>query len=191
MKLFNGYRKSQVVAINALLCALVLLFIFFPIKIGIVSLAVIPIIAVIISAEVLGVFNGALTGLFFGFISLIGNLIQPSVLSFAFYNPMVSIVPRILIGVASFYVAKGLFSLFPKLPKIFGYAAGAAAGVITNTIGVLGMILAFYDGKILQGGSAISMEWVMGIVVTNSILEIVVCTIVTPPIVLAVKKVLS
>ncbi|NCA92584.1 ECF transporter S component [bacterium] len=191
MKLFNGYRKTQVIAINALLCALVLLFFFFPITIGILSLAIVPIIAIIISAEVMGVFNGALTGLFFGIISLAGSFVRPNVLSFAFYNPLVSIVPRILIGVASFYVAKAIFKMLPKAPKIFGYAAGAMAGVITNTTGVLGMILTFYEGRLLNNGSAISFEWVSGIIITNSILEIVVCTIVTPPIVMAIKKVLS
>lgn len=191
MKLFNGYRKSQVIAINALLCALVMLFFFFPISIGVLSLAIIPIIAIIISAEVMGVFNGALTGLFFGIISLAGSFVRPNVLSFAFYNPLVSIVPRILIGVVAYYVAKAVFKLAPKLPKIFGYAAGAMAGVITNTAGVLGMILAFYNGRILSGGSSISIQWVSGIIISNSILEIVVCTIVTPPIVLAIKKALS
>ncbi len=191
MKLFNGYRKSQVIAINALLCALVLLFFFFPVYIGVLSLAIVPIIAIIISAEIMGVFNGAITGLFFGIISLTGSFMRPGILSFAFYNPLVSIAPRILIGVVAFYVAKAIFVLFPKLPKLFGYAAGAMAGVITNTVGVLGMILLFYNGRILGGGSAISFQWVSGIIISNSILEIIVCTVVTPPIVIALKKVLG
>lgn len=191
MKLFNGYRKTQVIAINALLCALVLLFIFFPIKIGILSLAIIPIIAVIISAEVMGIFNGALTGLFFGIISFIGSFMFPNTLSFAFYNPLVSIVPRILIGVVAFYVAKGMFKLFPKLPKVFGYALGTMAGITTNTVGVLGMIWVFYEGRALDAGSAITMDWIMFIIIENYLLELVVCTIVTPPIVMATKKVLN
>ncbi len=191
MKLFNGYRRSQVIAINALLCALVLLFVFFPVSIGILSLAIIPIIAIIVSAEIMGVYNGMLTGLFFGIISLISAFVRPNVLSFAFYNPLVSILPRILIGVVAFYMARLTVKLFPKLPKVFSYAFGACFGVITNTIGVLGMILLLYSGRTLTGGSAITFPWVMGIVVSNSILEIVVCTLITPPIVLALTKVLK
>lgn len=191
MKLFNGYRKSQVISINALLCALVLLFVFFPVSIGVLSLAIIPIIAIIVSAEIMGVFNGMLTGLFFGIVSLASAFIRPNVLSFAFYNPLVSIMPRILIGVVAFYVAKGVTLLLPKLPKLFSYASGACFGVITNTVGVLGMILLFYNGRMLGGGSAITLPWICGIVISNSILEIIVCTLVTPPIVLALQKVLK
>lgn len=191
MRLFNGYRKSQVIAINALLCALVLLFVFFPLSIGVLSLAIIPIIAIIVSAEIMGIFNGMLTGLFFGIVSLISAFVRPNVLSFAFYNPLVSILPRILIGVVAFLVAKAVAKMLPRLPKIFSYAAGACFGVITNTVGVLGMILLFYNGRMMSGGSAITFPWVMGIVVSNSILEVVVCTLVTPPIVLALTKALK
>lgn len=185
----KNYTRSQIIAVNALLCALVLTFAFFPVQIGVLSLAVIPIIAIIVSAETMGVVNGMLTGLFFGAVSLLNHLVRPGALSFAFYNPLVSILPRILIGVSAFYTAKGVSRLFPGLPRLFPNAVGALAGVLTNTVGVLGLILAFYHGRPLgSGGSAINTEWLAGIILTNSILEAVVCTVLTPPIVVAVKK---
>ena len=71
-------------------------------------------------------------------------------------------------------------------------AVGALTGVLTNTIGVLGMILAFYFGTPFgSSGSAITWQWLTGVIVTNSILEIVDCTVVTPPIVFALKKVVQ
>lgn len=211
---WKNYSKSQIITMNAVLCALVLTFVIFPIKIGVLSLAVIPLIAVVIAAELFGFVNGMLMGLFFGLCSLVYNFIQPGVLSFAFYNPLVSIVPRVLIGLTAYFAAAGVHSLLIRIserPKktekedgkfltflkndgadLFSNAVGAAVGVITNTVGVLGMILAFHFGKpIGSSGSAIGWEWLTAIIVGNSILEIVVCTVVAPPIVLALKKVVG
>lgn len=190
--------KTKFIAVNSVLCALVLLFVFVPISIGALQLAVIAILATIISAEFYGWKNGLFTGGFFGVVSLINHLARPGVLSFAFYNPLVSIVPRLLIGVVSYFVVKGLKKAFSKKYEettnvgknsidIFCYAMGAAAGVITNTVGVLGMILAFYHGRAI-GSSAIGFPWVAGVILTNSLLEIAICTVITPPIILALKK---
>lgn len=189
---WKNYTRSQIIAVNALLCALVLLFVIFPVQIGVLSLAVIPIIAIIVSAELMGWFNGMITGLFFGLVSLINHLVRPGVLSFAFYNPLISILPRILIGVAAYFSVKGFSKLFPKAPLLFAHGLGALCGVITNTVGVLGMILLFYSGRPLgSGGSAIGTEWLVGVILTNSLLEAAVCTVLTPPIVLAIKKSLT
>lgn len=189
---WKKYTRSQIISMNAVLCAMVLLFVAIPIQIGPLSLAVIPVIAIIISAEVLGWLNGMITGLFFGLVSLVGHFIRPIVLSFAFYNPLVSVFPRILIGLFAYLTVKGLTKLFPKMPLLLANAFGAAIGVLTNTVGVLGFTLLFYYGRELgSGGSAIGWEWLAGVLLTNSILEIVVCTVVTPPVVLAVNKTLA
>ena len=211
---WKNYSKSQIIAMNAVLCALVLTFVFFPVSIGVLSLAVIPLIAVVIAAELFGFVNGMLMGLFFGLCSLISHFVRPGVLSFAFYNPLVSIVPRVLIGLTSYFAAAGVHTLFMKIAarptkegkekskfrlfaegtgaEILASATGALVGVLTNTIGVLGIILAFYFGTpIGSSGSAIGGPWLTAVIVSNSILEVAVCTVVTPPIVLAVKKIVK
>ena len=182
--------KTQFITTNALLCAIVLLFAIFPITIGTVSLAFIPLIAILISAEFIGLKNGIFTVLFFGLVSFTYAWINPSsILYFAFQNPLVSIIPRIVIGISAYFAMKGFSKLFPKLPKIFSLAAGSMAGVITNTILVLGMILLCYYGKPLESiGSAISFEFIGAIIVSNSILEVLICSVITPPIVLALRK---
>lgn len=181
---------GRLIAVHAALCALVLLFVVFPVRFGPLSLAIIPIIATIVSAEVLGVPNGMLTGLFFGIVSLVGQLVSPGVLSFAFYNPLVSILPRILIGPAAFGTAKLLKKISDKIPTPIANSAGALAGVAVNTFGVLGMILALYHGRSLaRAGSAINIPWFTAILLTNSLPEAVFCAILAPPISAAVKKI--
>lgn len=182
--------KTQFITINALLFAIVLLFVIFPVAIGTVQLAFIPLVAIIISAQFIGLKNGLVTGLFFGLVSLTIAYLRPtSILYFAFQNPLVALLPRVLIGVSAYFAAAGFRKLFPKLPSVFSYAVGSAAGVITNTIGVLGLILAFYNGRPLgTTGSAINIQFISIIIVKNSLLEILICTLITPPIVLALKK---
>ena len=50
------------------------------------------------------------------------------------------------------------------------------------------MILAFNFGKEMSNGSVIGWEWLTAIIISNSILEAVVCTVLSPPLVAAVKK---
>jgi uncharacterized membrane protein len=204
---WQKYTRTQIISINALLCAIVLLFVLVPLKIGVLDLAVIPIIAILISTEVLGLFNGMLTGLFFGLVSFLNHLLRhPSVLSDIFIkNPMITFFPRIMIGVTVFFTIKLLDYAFSKIhykneksqkitPKILDtikYAIGALIGVITNTAGVLGFMYLFYSGNTLASGVAISGKFILAIIATNSILEAAVCTVVTPAITIAVKKTLE
>lgn len=184
------YTRAQLLTINALLCAIIVIFLIFP-ALGPVKLAFIPIVAVIISTELVGLKNGIFSGFFFGLVSFVSSYISPSLLSLAFHNPLISIVPRILIGVATYYASKGASKLFPKLNPVFSYAAGSAAAVITNTSLVLGAILLFHYGTTFSfnGVSAqIGWQWLTAILLTNSVIELAICTLITPPIVYALKK---
>ncbi|WP_296142008.1 ECF transporter S component [uncultured Anaerococcus sp.] len=60
-------------------------------------------IPVIIAAIVEGPVVGGLVGLIFGVFSLINAVIRPTPISFVFYNPLISVIPRILIGITSYY----------------------------------------------------------------------------------------
>ena len=61
-------------------------------------------IPVIIAAIIEGPLVGALVGLIFGVSSLANAILRPNPISFVFYNPLISILPRILIGITSYYV---------------------------------------------------------------------------------------
>lgn len=60
-------------------------------------------IPVIIGAIIEGPIVGAMVGFIFGVFSLIRAFTAPTVISPVFYNPMVSILPRVLIGVVAYY----------------------------------------------------------------------------------------
>uniref|UniRef100_UPI003736EFB7 ECF transporter S component n=1 Tax=Anaerococcus octavius TaxID=54007 RepID=UPI003736EFB7 len=71
-------------------------------------------IPVIIAAIVEGPVVGALVGLIFGVSSLVNAIVRPNPVSFVFYNPLISIIPRILIGITSYYSYRAVKKLDDK-----------------------------------------------------------------------------
>ena len=65
-------------------------------------------IPVIIAGILEGPLVGGLVGLIFGLFSIFNAITRPGPISFVFYNPLISIVPRILIGVVTGLVYKAL-----------------------------------------------------------------------------------
>lgn len=132
-------------------------------------------VPVIIGAVIEGPVVGGIIGLIFGLTSLWNAITQPVLLSPLFYNPLVSVLPRILIGISAYYVYQGVYKISKKV-----YASGFIAGVIgslVNTAGVLGMIYILYADKYLalidqQGASAAKL--LLGIVLTSGIPEALV-----------------
>ncbi len=61
-------------------------------------------IPVIIGAVMEGPVVGAFVGLIFGLFSIFQAMTNQTPVSFVFLNPLVSVLPRILIGIVSFYV---------------------------------------------------------------------------------------
>lgn len=68
-------------------------------------------IPVIIGAIMEGPVVGGLVGLIFGLFSILQAFMNPTPISFVFYNPLISVLPRILIGIVSYYV----YVLFKKM----------------------------------------------------------------------------
>ena len=102
-------------------------------------------IPVIIGAIVEGPLVGITVGFIFGATSLLKALTMPTITSFAFINPLVSILPRMLIGVIAYYVYK-LTIKFTKNVFVSGWITGVV-GSIVNTVGVLGMIYILYGAR--------------------------------------------
>lgn len=63
-------------------------------------------IPVIIGAIMEGPLVGGLIGLIFGLFSVFQAMTNPTPVSFVFLNPIVSVLPRVLIGVITYYVYK-------------------------------------------------------------------------------------
>ena len=136
-------------------------------------------VPVIIGAIIEGPLVGAIIGLIFGLTSLWNAITQPVLLSPLFINPLVSVLPRILIGIIAYYVYQGVYKLTKKV-----YASGFVAGLVgslANTAGVLGMIYILYSDKYLallgqQGASAGKL--LFGVVVTSGIPEALVAALI-------------
>lgn len=146
-------------------------------------------IPVIIGAILEGPIVGAMIGLLFGVFSLIQNYVAPSsALFFAFQNPLVSVLPRILIGIVAYYTYKYMFSK----KEIIKVGAAALIGTLTNTVGVLTMVNLLYAdqaAKVLKVTTATVTKVIYGIALTNGIPEAIVAVIITVPVVMTLKKI--
>jgi uncharacterized membrane protein len=145
-------------------------------------------IPVVIGAILEGPIVGMLIGLIFGIFSIIQNMAVPNLLSFAFLNPLVSVVPRVLIGVTTYYAYKAM-AVNNQMVRI---GVGAAVGSLTNTIGVLGMIYILYAAEFAAARGIdpqTVLKVVYGIAVMNGIPEAIISVIITVPVILALKRV--
>ena len=139
----SAQRKVNVrrMAVISVLSAISIVLSMIPfvgyIKLGPVD-ATIMHVPVIIGAVVEGPLVGAAVGLIFGLTSLFKAFTEPSITSFCFMNPIISVLPRILIGVVSYYVYKLIYKISKRV-YLSGFVAGVL-GSLTNTIGVMGLI---------------------------------------------------
>jgi len=119
---------------------------------GGVSLTILH-IPVVIAAIIAGPMSGLLVGLIFGVFSMIQAAVAPTgPTDVWFTNPLLAVLPRLLIGPAAWLAAQ----MLKKWPVVSLGLAGAA-GSLTNTGLVLGMIgiLGYLPWPVL-GGIAIA-----------------------------------
>ena len=167
------------------------------IVLGITGLGFIPIppvkatimhVPVIIGSILEGPIVGASVGLIFGIFSVIKSITAPTPVSFVFMNPLVSVLPRVLIGIIPYYVYRCL----RMKKKIIPIGIASAVGSFMNTIGVLGMIYVIYLGsyaKALNISSSAAQKGIIAVGVTNGIPEMILCILITISVVTAVTKI--
>lgn len=147
-------------------------------------------VPVIIGALLEGPVVGISVGLIFGLFSMYQNITAPGLTSFIFWNPIVALIPRMLIGIVAYYS----FKLLKSKIKSTGLCAGIAAvlGTLTNTLGVLGLTYILYLDRYAQARE-ISREAVAGtlltIGITNGVPEAIVSALITIPIVVTMLKI--
>lgn len=143
---------------------------------------------VIIGAIIEGPIVGAAIGLIFGLTSMLRAFTAPTIVSFVFMNPIVALLPRVLMGIISYYV----YVLVVKATKkvyLSGFITGIVGSLI-NTCGVMGLIYVFYAEKYMQildlSGSSLSV--IFGIAVTNGVPEALIAALVVSSIAAVLKK---
>jgi len=179
-------RQMAIVGMLASICIILGLtgYGFIPLPTAKATIMHIP---VIIGAILEGPAVGMLIGLIFGLFSIIQNMAAPNILSFAFINPLVSVLPRVLIGLTAYYCYK----LAAAKREVLGIGIGAAIGSLTNTIGVLSMIYLLYaaDFAVARGINPDTVfNVIFGIAVMNGIPEAVISVLITVPVVLAIRR---
>ena len=188
------------IAVLALMVALVIIFSFVPISFGTVSLALM-ILPVLIISQVEDFKTTFILGLFLGVINYIAwfSTKAASPLAPVFQNPLVCILPRVLIGVVAYWVGTGFRALVKKINKPLNKASvisldtafsavSAAMGVVTNTLFVGLFTLLFFNNKTLSNGTAINVSYILAWFGINFIIEIVSFSVIVPPIAFALKK---
>lgn len=148
-------------------------------------------IPVIIGSIVLGARKGAFLGLVMGLISVLNSTILTTPSSYVFsplqpipgthhgslWALVVSIVPRILIGIFPYFIYK-------SLKTRAGAGIAAFVGTATNTVLVLSFMTLFfgqYTGMAFSG-------LIQSIITGNSISEVIIAIILTVAIVPALEK---
>lgn len=180
-------NKAYRISILAMFIAIIIIQNFVPmfgyIPIGLLDLTTIH-ITVIIAAIILGPGDGALIGGAWGLITFIRAFTAPTspLAPLVFTNPVVSIVPRILIGL----VAGWLFIwLQRKMKRTPAMMLAALAGALINTILVLGLIYIFYrTPAVAQAYGTADVSRLGGLLLvvvgTNGIPEAILAAVVAP-----------
>ena len=173
--------KSMVRA--GILCALIIVMTIVPytgyISYGLVEITTLHIV-VAVGAVMLGWQYGAVLGFVWGVTCILRALTNP--LWAPFVNPMVSLVPRVLVGMVAGFAAQG----FRKLRLRSGLVAGlsAAAATLTNTVLVLSALKLF--SAVLTGMPLLGTIYATLIGINGSI-ELVAAVILVPVIVAAIS----
>lgn len=187
-------RKSRVLAIDAILATLIIVFTLVPISIGPIRLAFLMLLPVLIACQIERFATALFAGMFLGLLSLITSIIVPTPLSALFYNPLVSVLPRMMIAVigwCSFKIINNMLSGMRsnRLRFMIASVTSAILGVVTNTGLVLAMMWSFFNGQIV-GGMVINAEFFTTLVGMNFVVEVIACPLLVPPVVMALKRAL-
>lgn len=142
-------------------------------------------IPVIIAAILEGPVVGALVGLIFGVTSLVRAAVAPmTVLDPYFTNPLVSVIPRILVGLITYLVYRSLRKW--EIPALI---AASAMGSFINSILVVGALGLF---------ARINWEEIFGagfwplfgtIIISNGVPEAIAAAVITFAVVTAWKRI--
>lgn len=187
----NTNNKTYRLVIRAILTAIIILQAMVPflgfIPLGITSLTIIH-ITVIVAAIVLGTKDGMFIGLVWGICTIIRAFTSPTTPldTLVFTNPIVSVIPRILVGLIAGLVFHALYKRFHNV--VSASIAAAVVGTLTNTILVLSFMGLLYTNPVAAayGVDPSGLLKVLAtIVVTNGLTEVAGAVVITPLIVKA------
>ena len=190
MKQAATHIPIRTIATTGMLLAVMLLFAFTPI--GFITIG--PIAATLVHIPVLiglmaeGLGTGLFLGAAFGVISLTRAFIAPTITSFLFMNPLIAIVPRVLIPLVAYALRHAVERMYgskkhsPAIPD----GAAAFAGALTNTVLVLSLIWLLYAQRYadaLNIAPAAVVATLLGTAMMNGLPEAALAAVAVPAVV--------
>ncbi|MBO5925444.1 MAG: hypothetical protein IKD20_04560 [Clostridia bacterium] len=188
----NSNKRTQGLVRYAMIAAVVLVGILIDTIISAslpVATAIASILTVSAICQIFSLRESIFAGFCFGLYSMIRAIIKPNLLQTlasaefwtSFINPIVSVLPRVLMGIVIYLVFKAFDKIFsrsdkPIINKYLASALATTSGTITNTVLVLSMmaLMKFITQGLLE----------LNIIVTlfsfNFIIELVVAIIGVP-----------
>lgn len=145
-------------------------------------------ITVILSAVLFGSKTGLTVGAVWGLLSMIRAYIQPTPFNVVFLNPLISVLPRLLVGWVSGLVFEALIK---RTSNRWIYSVTALIGTAMNTILVLGAIY-FLAGETYAAALGIPFSALMGalgaVIASNGIIEMVASMVILPIVAIPLRK---
>ncbi len=184
----NVMKSTKNLAIIGIAIAICVILVYTPlgmIPLPVVSLSIAH-VPIIIMAIVSGPITGLIIGAIFGVLTLIKAYTMPAgFLDPCFQNPLISVLPRMLIGLVAYYG----YRMFSKLNSYYAIAFGAAIGSMINTIGCLLMIYFLYAKVIIENVDTTAEFFIYGVITTYGIPEMLACVIISVIVIKSLKKV--
>lgn len=194
----NNYARTYKMALMAVLVALTLVMSFTPIgylRIGFLSITLLS-IPVAISAAKLGYVGGGLLGLVFGITSFAQCFgMDPFGTAIFSMKPVatfiICVVARLLCGLGAAAIYK-LCNINAKKPRPLSYVGAGIAAPFLNTLFFLSFLALFFNNTTVTVAGA-ELDVVKAVVLPalslNSILEIVICSVLSFGVLMALSRV--
>lgn len=180
-------KKTRIVALAGVMAALMFVILLLETYVFIAFIKPSPAFLSIPIAIALSVYGDKKTmflgGTIFGFCSFILSFIVGYI---TFYNPLISILPRILMGIIAYFACACTLRLTKKsenkfLKNVLPYSVGGLFGVLANTCLVLLSMSIFSGDPFVDTAIAV----ILGL---NFSLELICAVILVPVLVAAIKK---
>lgn len=190
----NVSERTRKVVVTAMMIAIMEILSFTPLGMLIIPpiSATTAHVPVIIAALLEGPVSGVCVGLALGLTSIFRAMSSPNFLDLLFLNPLVSVLPRILIPLTAYFtykILKGVLGgLFAKGGLVATFLAGCV-GSMTNTIGCMGMIYLIYAQKVLENTGEAAGTVLGGIIITYGIVEMLVAAFITAVVTPVIRKI--
>lgn len=186
----NVFQLTLISMIVALLIMQTFIPIFGYIPLGPIDVTIVH-ITVILSAVLFGRKTGTIIGTIWGLLSMLRAFMQPTPFNIVFLNPLISVLPRLLVGFVS---ATVFMILKERLSKRLSYVLTAGIGTLTNTVLVLTSIY-FFASEVYSNALGIPKTALLGalatVVITNGLIEVVASIVILPLLALSLEKVIQ